>query len=608
MRKLSIFILQFFTIFFLALILGSFSAHAKFQEEFSNIYTFGDSFSYQGTWTELLMKRYGINYTDNKNGFAFGGGKIFDLPIQLSNYTSNVGGFDSNGLYLVFMGPSDSANSHNGTAIPGGFLGFGFEANQYNNTGLSFDDFVMQYNKGVFNFSDLFPQTYNDIQNRAKSYGSFINHISANGAHYIVLLNQFNDGLRQDGSSEWSLFFHGIWSNEFNQAVNEQIARQAPHANIIFVDTKRLLNEVTSNPTAYFTPDQLQGTQENQGFFISAHPTGNAHQLIQNYVASILEAPSRVALMRELPINNGLLVINTVAKLAGDSNNFNNNSKSFTIMPTGTYQLNYAPDFGTKQLGLGTSHLVNPAILANCVINDQFIMGTQVHYFYNYSHFAKKYGRGTVSEPAVSLHAMYNNAENHVFGYITGGFSNIKYNIRRDIQLGKNQISEQGKTTGKRYMAAGGFGYNYTLKDTTLTPFLNTSYQSVSLKSYKERGEIRSTTMAFKVPRRDSFLGEVGLKIAKELIARNISISPMLSLSYVHEFANTISKRAQSRVSDMPKYFFIPTYEIPKSSFNMSSGVSIKINNRMFIDLNLGIKPFNKVSLVNAGLSASIHF
>ena len=77
---------------------------------------------------------------------------------------------------------------------------------------------------------------------------------------------------------------------------------------------------------------------------------------------------------------------------------------------------------------------------------------------------------------------------------------------------------------------------------------------------------------------------------------------------YVHEFANTISKRAQSRVSDMPKYFFIPTYEIPKSSFNMSSGVSIKINNRMFIDLNLGIKPFNKVSLVNAGLSASIHF
>jgi hypothetical protein len=61
MRKLSIFILQFFTIFFLALILGSFSAHAKFQEEFSNIYTFGDSFSYQGTWTELLMKRYGVD-------------------------------------------------------------------------------------------------------------------------------------------------------------------------------------------------------------------------------------------------------------------------------------------------------------------------------------------------------------------------------------------------------------------------------------------------------------------------------------------------------------------------------------------------------------------
>ncbi len=608
MFKTPVLITRFFTIFIL--ILGSFSAYAKFQEEFSNVYTFGDSFSYQGTWTELLMKRYGINYTNNKNGFAFGGGKTLDLPTQLSNYTSNVSGFDSNGLYLVFMGPSDSASSHNGTNIPGGFIGFGFEAYQYHNTGLSFDDFVIQYNKGAFNFSDLFPQTYNDIQNRAKAYGNFIKQISTGGARYIVLLNQFNDGLRQNQGNDktWTLFWDGIWSDEFNKLVNEQIASQAPNANIIFVDTKRLLNEVTRNPTAYFTPDQINGTQENQGFFISSHPTGDAHQLIQNYVASILEAPSRVALMRELPINNGLSVINTVAKLASDSNNFNNNSKSFTIIPTGTYQLNYAPDFSTKQLGLGTSHVTNPAVLANCVINDQFIMGAQVHYFYNYSKFTKKYGRGTVSEPMVSLHAMYNNAENHVFSYITGGFGDIKYNIRRNIQLGKNQISQFGKTTGKQYMAAGGVGYNYTLKDTTLTPFLNTNYQTVSLKSYKERGEIRSTTMAFKVPRRDSLLGEVGIKISKELVARNIPVSPMLSVSYVHEFMNTISKRAEGKVSDMPKYFFIPTYEAPKSSFNISSSVSIKINNRMFIDLNLGIKPFNKVSLVNAGLSASIHF
>ena len=57
---------------------------------------------------------------------------------------------------------------------------------QYNNTGLSFDDFVMQYNKGVFNFSDLFPQTYNDIQNRAKSYGNFINHSEDNNLNLKI--------------------------------------------------------------------------------------------------------------------------------------------------------------------------------------------------------------------------------------------------------------------------------------------------------------------------------------------------------------------------------------------------------------------------------------
>jgi len=99
------------------------------------------------------------------------------------------------------------------------------------------------------------------------------------------------------------------------------------------------------------------------------------------------------------------------------------------------------------------------------------------------------------------------------------------------------------------------------------------------------------------------------LVILNTIFAEIFSLGEIKFLSKKKLLANNIwHKRAQSRVSDMPKYFFIPTYEIPKSSFNMSSGVSIKINNRMFIDLNLGIKPFNKVSLVNAGLSASIHF
>jgi phospholipase/lecithinase/hemolysin len=79
----------------------------------------------------------------------------------------------------------------------------------------------------------------------------------------------------------------------------------APSANIVFVDIKRLVDEVITNPSVYFTPNQIQGTHANQGFFDNtSRPTNYAHQLIANYVTSILEAPSRVALMRELPINN----------------------------------------------------------------------------------------------------------------------------------------------------------------------------------------------------------------------------------------------------------------------------------------------------------------
>ena len=611
-----------FCIFYTILIYAFFSCYINsalardYKENFTNIYSFGDSFSYEGTWAENFAKHYGLSFTRNQNIFAVGGDPSSNLVTQLATYRDNVSGFDKNAIYYVYDGPSDMANHQNGLNA--------LQTRIYTAAyALGISQFILANDllNGNRDINTIAPQSVADINARGVNIANFVETISSQGAGYVVVFNHFNDFYRTNAISIGQIpadsFAGGRLATDlYNQAIYNNINNMASKANVVYVDYNRLVEEVASHPTDYFTSSQINGTYKNNGFFdLTAHPTPAAHELTKNYVLSILEAPSRVALVRELPIANGNLVIKETANLANDRANFaSNDVKVFNITPEPLYQYSNATKFSKKQLGLRETHTIAPSLVANYGISEEIAVGGQLYYFRNNSTFVEKHGKSVVQSPVISLYSLYNNTSNNIFGYVTAGYGDIRYEIDRNITLGLKKVTERGKTKGSQYIAGAGIGYNYFLKGATISPFLDVNYQNVSLKDYQEnytrKGEVESitaTTMSFKVPNRKSITAQIGTKLATEVIVSNMPIKPMLSVSYIHEFKDNLKKRAEGKVSDMPRYFAVPTYKVTQDSFNITGSLSAKINQNVIIDLTIGGNPSNNISKFNAGLSAKIN-
>lgn len=80
-------------------------------QTFSNVFTFGDSFSTSAdSWAALVTEHYGSKYVVNQTNFAIGGTTTNDLNTELNNYKTNVRGFDQNALYMMYMGGNDLAD------------------------------------------------------------------------------------------------------------------------------------------------------------------------------------------------------------------------------------------------------------------------------------------------------------------------------------------------------------------------------------------------------------------------------------------------------------------------------------------------------------------
>lgn len=326
-----------FCIFYAILMCAFFSCYINsalardYKENFTNMYSFGDSFSYEGTWAENFAKHYGLSFIRNQNIFAVGNAPSSDLVNQLATYRANVSGFDKNAIYYVYDGPSDMADHLNGpNSLQTQII---ISAHALGTTPFILANDLLNGNRDI---NTIAPQSVADINARGVNIANFVETISSQGAGYVVVFNHFNEFYRH--TIDFAI--GRLATNLYNQAIYNNINNMASKANVVYVDYNRLVEEVSSHPTDYFTSSQINGTYKNNGFFdLTAHPTPAAHELTKNYVLSILEAPSRVALVRELPIANGNLVIKETANLANDRANFaSNDVKVFNITPEPLYQ------------------------------------------------------------------------------------------------------------------------------------------------------------------------------------------------------------------------------------------------------------------------------
>jgi uncharacterized protein YhjY with autotransporter beta-barrel domain len=376
--------------------------------------------------------------------------------------------------------------------------------------------------------------------------------------------------------------------------------------NIIIVDTNRFLNEVTNNPTKYFTSHDISVSNRQQGYFDANtganpyHATEAGDRLFSQYVASILESPSRIAMVRELPLQEGSRILRATTSTA---DRFSNGqiSNRFTFEITGDYARSMTGTITKKQLGFNSTDSLGQAAL-NFRVGERGLLGITLNRSLNDIDFVKNNGSAKIQELGVMTHMIY--SAEPVFSYFSAGFGNLDYSIRREIPLGIGKNSELGKTKGVHYLAMVGAGYRrYVDHSFAVTPHINLSYQNVSMKRYQEKGNIGSTAMSYDIPDRASIKTEIALKVEGDFKVNNVPVIPALTIAYGYDFINPIKKAAKARVSDMPRWFSVPTYKMPASSWDLYGSLSLRPKQDFSVALTGSAKPFGRIKAWSVGLA-----
>lgn len=558
---------------------------AKPAQTFSNVFTFGGSFSTPiHGWAALITQHYGYKYVNNQTNFSLNGASTVSLDPELQTYKRNVKTFDPNALYLMYMGPNDA------NAI---------------NVALGEDIIALGGFNALINGATDLPRVTAEVALRARNIYAFVNDITGAGARDIIILNHFNEFYRQRiiaGDDKDEFFVGALLNKLFNQAIYSEINKFAPSANIMLMDYARLIEELSNNSSSFFTINELLNSYRDQGVFdTTSHPTEAAHSITAQYVLSAIESPSRIAYLREIPIAIGEniaqnihsssydLIMDDYEKFSGDINGYYIGLSSKTQTPT--------------KLGIKKSDTFEVAANLNYKIRDNLVVGLGINGDKSSMNFKNNNGKAAIKELLVTLNSTYRfNNSVFLYGSIGGGY--IEYDIKRQIQLGKHRRIEQGKPNGVHYMATVGTGYQYdVLPMVNLIPFVNVNYQKVSMKSYTEKGEIRSTTMSFKIPDRKSVITEIGTIIDGGYdINEKFSVTPSLVLTYGHEFVDSRKKQAKARVADMQRQFEMPTYKTDKSYFGLNGELSAQQTNNIKYGIKAGVKLSKNTKLWSTGV------
>jgi outer membrane lipase/esterase len=574
--------------------------YAKLKENFTDVISFGCSFTTPpDSFAARLTERYGYKFVQNVTSFAVGGNSTADLAAQLATYEVNAK-FDPNALYIMYMGPNDMDDMNLWYNIDLGALGLSNEQIMDGITDNSLDE----------NDFPLTAQYAEDVEQRV---GDFISNIANSGANYIVVLNHFNEFYRQENTifgadSEQRLFFGHTLSSLFNNAIYGGIEQDAPNANIIYVDYAKLVEELSTNPAQYFSEPEIVGTYKDAGVFdVTSHPTTTAHKITANYIASVVEAPSKVAYVREVPLMTGTSVLQNIrswsySRTSSEPNEF------LTANIGGDYIFNNTKSITKKHLGFkkGTGGDVYAHLNYN--INNDLVVGLLINASKSNMDFRNNSGKAKVTEYLFALDGSYK-FDNSVFVYAGAGVGSVKYDINRRITLGLNNRVSHGSTKGVHYLGTAGVGYKYAVaEDMSVTPFVDMNYQSVSLKDYKESGNL-STAMKFKIPKRQSVMAQVGATLDRNIkVNEDLTVTPALTASYGYDFNNSLKKGAKGSVTTFNRYFTVPTYKADKSYFTLQGSVKAQTASMMSYGVQAKVTKSKSTTAGSVGLFGTVSF
>jgi outer membrane lipase/esterase len=511
------------TILASALFIGLASSHGEAAAQFSGFYFFGDSLTDAGSfkpvlppgtgkfttnpgpvWAEVFAQRYGFTATPANQGgndYAEGGARVSQLPgvppfpptgtanpvtVQVQNFLQK-GAVNSNALYSVWAGSND-VSFQLGLAAVGAITPAQIPAN---------------------------------LATAATQLVQQVAFLNAAGARYIIVFNLPDLGKTPDGIASGQGAAITALSSFFNSTLSAGL--DSLHIDVIRLNVFTLLNEVIANPAAFgftnvtaracttpralfCTPATLVAPNAAQTYLFAdgSHPTTAGHQVIADYAASVVEAPQKIGLLAEAPLQVEQATFRAIdARMMSGvgTPRAQNKFDAYAIYDYGNYDR--SSDFGG-----GDSQANSIVVGGDMKLSDRLLAGIAFGYTEDKSSLDNSGGGFKLNEATLTAYVGYGDGPWYVGGSVGGGDLDYR-DIRRTITLGGGSRTESGSTRGTHLMGSvlGGYWFNYG--NWIHGPFARLTYQQARVYAWSESGT-SSTAMSFGYQKRKSLVSSLG--------------------------------------------------------------------------------------------------
>lgn len=547
-----------------ALAVGAFLAQGDAAAQFNQFYFFGDSLSDAGwfkpvlppgtglwttnpgpIWAQVLAQRYGSTATPANQGgndYAVGGARVSQLP-----------GYPPTSITAASPPVTTQISSYlaSNTVNPGALYSVWAGGN------------------------DLFTASGNPQASMALAATQLAGQVAvlnAAGARYILLFNLPDLGKTPAFAGTSSSASVSALTSFYNTTLMASV--DALNLHPIRVNVFGLFNEIIANPSAFgftnvtsvactsssvvlCTPSTLVSPNAPQtyAFASDVHPTTGGHQIIADYVGSIITAPQQIGLLAEAPLH-----AEQVNFRALDDRMW---SALSTPRPQNKFDAYAVYDYGnydrSGDFGGGSSNTNSVVVGGDMKVSEQMLTGISFGYTQDKSKLGGSGGGFTLNDPMLTFYVGYGSGPWYVGATLGGGFLDYS-NVHRTFALGPGSRTESGSTNGTQIVGRllGGYWFN-TSKEFIHGPYARLTYQTIKVDGYAESGT-SSSAMYFGDQKQDTFSSSLGWQASGVLG----SFRPFGRVSW--EYADNNNRDVTAGVVSLPGTFSLPAFN-PKMNY-----------------------------------------
>jgi outer membrane lipase/esterase len=571
-----------------ALAAGIALAHGSASAQFNQFFFLGDSLTDAGVygarftvnpglvWAQDLGNRYGLTVTPTTQGgvdFAQGGARVTQLSpliptgapqrslaVQIDELLHATPTLNPNAVYTVWIGANDIFV--NVSAAGAGLI----------------SATVLQAN----------------ITAAATDTLAQIARLRDAGAKRIMVFNLPDIGKTPLGVSTPTAPFSAL-SGLFNSTL--QAGLTSLNVDIIPMNMFGLFNEVIANPASFgltnvttpacTTPSSLNCTTAtlvapNAGqtfaFADGVHPTPAGHQIIADYAAAIIEAPQKIGLLGEAPLQVEQANFRAIDDRMWSGLNTprpQNKFDAYAVYDYGNYD--HSSDTG------GSDNQLNSVVVGvDMKISDQMLAGIAFGYTEDKGSFGNGGGGFKLNEASMTAYLGYGSGPWYVGASLGAGDLDFR-NIRRSFALGAGSRTESGDTRGTHLMGRVFGGYWFNTSGAWLHgPFARLTYQQAKVDAWSESGT-SSSAMTFGRQKRDALMSSLGWQVSGNIGA----LRPFGRVTWEKDYDND-DRSVRAGLVSMPGTFSIPVFKADDNYFLFNVGASADLGSKLVGFISVG--------------------